>query len=180
MVGVDTLNPGQHDLRAHAGFKNLVWKAPLIGQHPFVARTNTGQSAGVGFAIPVGTLSRIVPQLIRQGKVVRPDAGIARVYQSDAGLVVAELAPDGPAERAGLRGFKIIRERRRQGPFTVETSRVDRAGADLIVAVAGQAVRTADDFLSAVESRNPGDQVLISVQREGHQLDVTVVLDAEK
>lgn len=151
----------------------------LIGMTTAIA-SRTGQSAGVGFAIPVGTLSRIVPQLIRQGKVVRPDAGIARVYQSDAGLVVAELAPDGPAERAGLRGFKIIRERRRQGPFTVETSRVDRAGADLIVAVAGQAVRTADDFLSAVESRNPGDQVLISVQREGHQLDVTVVLDAEK
>jgi S1-C subfamily serine protease len=151
----------------------------LIGMTTAIA-SRTGQSAGVGFAIPVGTLSRIVPQLIRQGKVVRPDAGIARVYQSDAGLVVAELAPDGPAERAGLRGFKIIRERRRQGPFTVETSRVDRAGADLIVAVAGQAVRTADDFLSAVESRNPGDQVLICVQREGHQLDVTVVLDAEK
>jgi S1-C subfamily serine protease len=151
----------------------------LIGMTTAIA-SRTGQSAGVGFAIPVGTLSRIVPQLIRQGKVVRPDAGIARVFQSDAGLVVAELAPDGPAERAGLRGFKVVRERRRQGPFMVETSRVDRSGADLIIAVAGQTVRTADDFLSAVESRNPGDQVLITVQREGHQLDVPVVLDAEK
>jgi S1-C subfamily serine protease len=121
-----------------------------------------------------------VPQLITQGKVVRPDAGIARVYQSDAGLVVAELTPDGPAERAGLRGFKVIRERRRQGPFTTETTRVDRSGADLIVAVAGQAVRTADDFLSAIESRNPGDQVLITVEREGHRLDVSLVLEAEK
>jgi S1-C subfamily serine protease len=142
--------------------------------------SRTGQSAGVGFAIPVGTLSRIVPQLTQHGKVVRPDAGIARVYQSDAGLVVAELAPEGPAERAGIRGFRVIRERKRQGPFTVETARVDRAGADVIVAVAGQAVRTADDFLSAVESRNPGDQVLITVSREGHKLDVPVVLDAEK
>jgi S1-C subfamily serine protease len=62
----------------------------------------------------------------------------------------------------------------------VETTRVDRAGADLIVAVAGHDVRTADDFLSAVESRNPGEQVLITVQREGHQLDVPVLLDAEK
>jgi S1-C subfamily serine protease len=151
----------------------------LIGMTTAIA-SRTGQSAGVGFAIPVGTLTRIVPQLIAQGKVVRPDAGIARVYQSDAGLVVAELAPDGPAERAGIRGFKVIRERRRQGPFTVETTRVDRAGADLIVAVAGQAVRTADDFLSAVESRNPGEQVLIAVQREGHKLEIPVLLDAEK
>jgi S1-C subfamily serine protease len=142
--------------------------------------SRTGQSAGVGFAIPVGTLTRIVPQLIAQGKVVRPDAGIARVYQSDAGLVVAEVTPDGPAERAGVRGFKVIKERRRQGPFTVETTRVDRSGADLIVAVAGQGVRTADDFLSAVESRNPGEQVLLTVQREGHQLDIPVILDAEK
>jgi S1-C subfamily serine protease len=151
----------------------------LIGMTTAIA-SRTGQSAGVGFAIPVGTLTRIVPQLVKHGKVVRPDAGIARVYQSDAGLLVAELAPDGPAERAGMRGFKVIRERRRQGPFTVETARVDRSGADLIVAVAGQAVRTADDFLSAVESRNPGDQVLITVQREGHKIDVPVVLDAEK
>jgi len=151
----------------------------LIGMTTAIA-SRTGQSAGVGFAIPVGTLARIVPQLIQRGKVVRPDAGISRVYQSDAGLVVAELAPDGPAERAGMRGFKVIRERRRQGPFMVETQRVERSGADLIVAVAGQAVRTADDFLSAVESRNPGDQVLITVQREGHQLDVPLILDAEK
>jgi S1-C subfamily serine protease len=151
----------------------------LIGMTTAIA-SRTGQSAGVGFAIPVGTLTRIVPPLIAQGKVVRPDVGIARVYQSDAGLVVAELAPDGPAERAGIRGFKVIRERRRQGPFTVETTRVDRSGADLIVAVAGQAVRTADDFLSAVESRNPGEQVLITVQREGHQLEIPVLLAAEK
>ena len=151
----------------------------LIGMTTAIA-SRTGQSAGVGFAIPVGTLQRIVPQLIKQGRVVRPEAGIARVYQSDAGLVVAELAPDGPAERAGIRGFKVVRERRRQGPFVVESARVDRSGADLIVAVAGQAVRTADDFLSAVESRNPGEQILITVSREGHQLDIPVVLDAEK
>jgi S1-C subfamily serine protease len=134
----------------------------------------------VGFAIPVGTLARIVPQLIQRGKVTRPDAGIARVYQTDQGLLVAALAPDGPAERAGVRGFRVVRERRRQGPFVAEFERVDRSGADLIVAVAGQPVRTADDFLSAIESRNPGDQVTITVEREGHRLDVPVILDAEK
>ena len=151
----------------------------LIGMTTAIA-SRTGQSSGVGFAIPVGTLVRIVPQLIQRGKVIRPDAGISRVYQTDAGLLVATLAPGGPAERAGIRGFKVLRERRRQGPFMVETERVDRGGADLVVAVAGQAVKSADDFLSAVESKNPGDSVLISVVREGHRLDIPVVLDAEK
>jgi S1-C subfamily serine protease len=151
----------------------------LIGMNTAIA-SRTGQSAGVGFAIPVSTLARIVPQLIQRGKVIRPDAGIARVYQTDAGLVVAAVSPGGPAERAGIRGFRVVRERRRQGPFMVETERVDRSGADLIVAFSGQPVRTADDFLSAVESRNPGDHVLVSVIREGHQLDVPLVLGAEQ
>lgn len=167
------INPG------NSGGPLLDSGSRLIGMNTAIA-SRTGQSSGVGFAIPVGTLARIVPQLIQRGKVVRPDAGISRVYQTDAGLVVATLTPEGPAERAGLRGFKIVRERRRQGPFVMDFERVDRSGADLIVAVAGQPVRTADDFLSAVESKNPGDQVLISVRREGHQLDVPVVLDAEK
>jgi S1-C subfamily serine protease len=167
------INPG------NSGGPLLDSGSRLIGMNTAIA-SRTGQSAGVGFAIPVGTLARIVPQLIERGKVIRPDAGISRVYQSDAGLVVATLTAGGPAERAGLRGFKVVRERRRQGPFTMEFERVDRSGADLIVAVGGQAVRTADDFLSAVESKNPGDQVLITVQREGHRLDIPVVLDAEK
>jgi len=151
----------------------------LIGMTTAIA-SRTGQSAGVGFAIPVGTLARVVPQLIRQGKVIRPDAGITRVHQTDAGLLVAALAPGGAAERAGVRGFRVVRERRRQGPFMVETERIDRSGADLVVAVSGQPVKTADDFLTAIETRNPGDQVLLTVVREGHRLDVPVTLDAEK
>jgi S1-C subfamily serine protease len=167
------INPG------NSGGPLLDSGSRLIGMNTAIA-SRTGQSSGVGFAIPVGTLARIVPQLIQRGKVIRPDAGIARVYQSDKGLLVAALTPEGPSERAGMRGFKVVRERRRQGPFVAEFERVDRSGADLIVAVAGETVRTADDFLAAIESRNPGDQVLIAVEREGHRLELPVVLDAEK
>ena len=167
------INPG------NSGGPLLDSSSQLIGMNTAIA-SRTGQSSGVGFAIPVGTLARIVPQLIRMGKVVRPDAGISRVYQTDRGLLIAALSPEGPAERAGVRGFKVIRERRRQGPFVAEFERIDRTGADLVVAVAGQAVKTADDFLSAIDAKNPGDQVLITVEREGHRLDVPLVLDAEK
>jgi S1-C subfamily serine protease len=163
------INPG------NSGGPLLDSQGLLIGMNTAIA-SRTGQSAGVSFAIPVGTLQRIVPQLILKGRVTRADAGIARVLQTDTGLLVAGLVPDGPAERAGIRGFKVVRERRRQGPFMAEYTRVDRSGADTIVAVAGEAIRTADDFLSAVESSKPGERVLITVEREGRRLDVAVVL----
>jgi S1-C subfamily serine protease len=167
------INPG------NSGGPLLDSRGQLIGMTTAIA-SRTGQSSGVGFAIPVGTLQRIVPQLITQGRVIRPDAGIARVYQSETGLMVAAVIPDGPAERAGIRGFRVVREKRRQGPFVAEFERVDRSGADLILAVDGQSVKTADDFLAAVESRNPGDKVLVRVRREGHELDIPVMLGTEK
>ena len=108
------INPG------NSGGPLLDSSSRLIGMNTAIA-SRTGQSSGVGFAIPVGTLARIVPPLIERGKVIRADAGVARVYQTDHGLVVASLVPDGPAEHAGMRGFKVVRERRRQGPFLAET-----------------------------------------------------------
>jgi S1-C subfamily serine protease len=154
------INPG------NSGGPLLDNEGLLIGMNTAIA-SRTGQSSGVGFAIPVGTLARIVPQLIQRGRVIRPEAGISRVYQTDGGLLVAALVPNGPAERAGMRGFRIVRER------------VDRSGADLITAVGGEPVKTADDFLSGIESKNPGDRVLISVEREGHRLDIPLTLGAE-
>lgn len=167
------INPG------NSGGPLLDSSSRLIGMNTAIA-SRTGQSSGVGFAIPVGTLSRIVPQLIERGKVIRPDIGVARVYQTDRGLLVAALVPGGPAERAGMRGFKVVRERRRQGPFFTEIERVDRTGADRIVGVAGSDVTTVDDLLSIVESKNPGDEILVSVEREGLRLDLAVTLDAEQ
>ena len=134
--------------------------------------TTSGQSSGVGFAIPVSLISRVVPQLLKYHKVIRPESGIEKVYQTDKGLLIAEMRPNGPAERAGLRGPKITKSRR--GPFTVKSE--DRTAADLIVAIDEQKVVTADDFLSYVEGKRPGDDVLLTVVREGRRLQLPLKL----
>ena len=89
------------------------------------------------------------------------------MYQTERGLLVATLLPDGAAERAGIRGFRMVRESRRQGPFVAEFERVDRSNADLIVGVDNAAIDTVDDFLTAIESKTPGDRVLIAVEKAG-------------
>jgi S1-C subfamily serine protease len=108
--------------------------------------------------------------------VIRPVIGITHVYESDQGLVVINVVPGGPADRAGLQGFRVVRERR--GAFVFES--IDRSSADLIVAVDGQQVRTRDDLLDIVERRQPGDRVMVTVIRELRPVDVPVVLGSNE
>ena len=147
----------------------------LIGMNTAIA-SPTGANTGVGFAIPVNIIGRVVPQLIEKGRVIRPDIGITRVYQTEQGLVIATLAEGGPAERAGVRGFRVVRQQKRKGPFSYEETRIDRNYADMIVAVDGQRVKKADDLLSAIERKRPGEEVLLTVVREGREINVSVVL----
>jgi S1-C subfamily serine protease len=165
------INPG------NSGGPLLDSHGRLIGVNTAIASPN-GQSAGVGFAIPVANIARVVPQLIERGRVIRPDAGITHVYPTERGLVIAAMAPGGPAEQAGLRGFRVVRQRRRQGPLTYETRTVDRDSADLIVAVDGEKISTPEDFLSLIESKEPGAEVVITVVREGREMNVPVRLSA--
>ena len=154
---------------------------PLLDSHGRVIGINTaiasrtGQSAGVGFAIPVNLINRVAPQLIQHGRVIRPDIGIQRVYETEHGLLIARLTPNGSAERAGLRGPRVVRTRR--GPFVVE--RIDRSAADLIVEADGKKVETVDDFLSYIESKKPGQQVELTIIREGRRLRVPVMLGGD-
>ncbi|MDX1970049.1 MAG: trypsin-like peptidase domain-containing protein [Planctomycetaceae bacterium] len=147
----------------------------LIGINTAIA-TTSGQSAGVGFAIPVSLVQRVVPQLLKHGRVIRAETGISRVFQTDEGLMIAELKTGGAAERAGLKGPKVTRMRR--GPFTVE--RVDRSAADIIVAVDGEKTTTVEDFLSYIDQRRPGETVEIEVVRDGQKVRVRVQLTASE
>ncbi len=147
----------------------------LIGINTAIA-TTSGQSAGVGFAIPVSLVQRVVPQLLKHGRVIRAETGISRVFQTDEGLMIAELKSGGAAERAGLKGPKVTRTRR--GPFTVE--RVDRSAADIIVAVDGEKTTTVEDFLSYIDQRRPGETVEIEVVRDGQRVRVRVQLTASE
>lgn len=159
------INPG------NSGGPLLDTTGCLIGINTAIA-SKTGQNSGVGFAIPIALISRIVPQIIRHGKVVRPEVGISRVYQTERGLLVAKIIPGGPADRAGLQGPAYGTKRR--GLFNVET--VDRSAADLIIAVNGEKVVTADDFLGLIEAHAPGDIVKLTIVRQGRQIQVPIQL----
>lgn len=159
----------------NSGGPLLNTRGQLIGMNTAIM-SSSGDSAGVGFAIPVSTLERIVPQLIEGGRVLRPTIGISRVYENDAGLLIVSVVSGGPAEQAGLQGFRLITKTLRQGPYRYEQSSIDTSAADLIHSVDGQPVRTADDLLSQIEKRQPGDTVQLGIERNGSQLNVAVVL----
>jgi S1-C subfamily serine protease len=160
-----SINPG------NSGGPLLDLHGRLIGINTAIA-SRTGQSAGVGFAIPVNLVSRVVPELITHGRVYRAEIGIQRVFETENGLLVEQLTPNGPAEQAGVKGPTLLRQRR--GPFVFE--RLDRSTADLIVAVDGKNVKTVADFREAIESLKPGDIVQLAVLRKDQRLDIRVQL----
>ena len=160
-----SINPG------NSGGPLLDLHGRLIGINTAIA-SRTGQSAGVGFAIPVNLVSRVVPELITHGRVYRAEIGIQRVFETETGLLVEQLTPNGPAEQAGVKGPTLLRQRR--GPFVFE--RLDRSTADLIVAVDGKNVKTVADFREAIESLKPGDIVQLAVLRKDQRLDIRVQL----
>ncbi len=163
------INPG------NSGGPLLDGRGRLIGMNTAIA-SRSGQSSGVGFAIPVNAIARVVPQLIKNGKIIRPETGISRVFQTDKGLLIATLAPNGPAQAAGLRGIQVVKQKKQRGPFIYETETLDRTKADLIVGVNGTPIKTADDFLTTIEMHQPGEEVTLNVVREGRDTAVKLRL----
>jgi S1-C subfamily serine protease len=163
--------------QGNSGGPLLNARGELIGMNTAIA-TRSGDNAGIGFAIPVNTVSRVVPQLIATGRVARPTIGILQVFETERGLLIVNMTPNGPAEQAGLRGSRVERRRVRKGFGVFEQESVDHSQADLILSIDGQKVERADDLLSVIETKKGGDTVLLTILRSGKSIQVPVTLGA--
>jgi acyl-phosphate glycerol 3-phosphate acyltransferase len=134
------------------------------------------QSSGIGFAIPINIVKRVVPQLIAHGAVLRPNLGIAKVLPTELGLMIVMVEADGPALQAGLRGPQVQRFEQNGWAF----QKVDNSAADTIVGIDNQPVHSVDDLLSYVETKKPGQVVTLSVLRQGKLTKVPVKLAESK
>ncbi len=170
MIQTDAaMNPG------NSGGPLLNTSAEMIGMCVAI-RSAVGQSSGVGFAIPVDRVKRFVPELIEHGRIIRAYHGIVVLNETARGLRIAKLAADGPAEKAGLRGFRVTKRYERRGAAVYEIKELDKDHADFLVAIDGKAVRSHTEFLAIMDAHAPGDRVVFTVRREGELLDVPVVL----
>jgi len=158
------INPG------NSGGPLLDSSGRLIGVNTAIQSTS-GSSAGIGFAVPVDTVNRIVPQLISKGRAARPDPGfdpLPEAYRSafevPQGVVVLQVRRGSAADRAGLKG--ITRSGRR---FVL---------GDIILGVEGQAAPDFDRFLDLLESSALGSTVQLEVSRQGRKLHVPLKLEA--
>lgn len=131
----------------------------------------SGAYAGIGFAVPVDTVNRIVPELIKYGKVIRPGLGVSLIPDQIArrwgikGVIIGRVTKGSAAERAGLHGTK-----------ETFTGRIELG--DIIVAIDGKPVVLLDDFMGALERHAVGDRVTLDVIRGNNQLRVAVTLQA--
>ena len=158
------INPG------NSGGPLLDSSGRLIGVNTAIY-SPSGASVGIGFAVPVDTVTRLVPQLITRGRVV--EAGIGATYIPERfnaalgieGVALADVAPDGPAARAGLQGAQMTRSRR-------------VLLGDRIIAVDGKPVRSEDDLRDAFEAAGVGATVTLTVVRHGATRHVRLQLVA--
>lgn len=166
------MNPG------NSGGPLLNTQGQMIGMCVAIA-TNSGQNSGVGFAIPIDRITHFVPELIQNGRVVHANIGIVEVVETELGLVIRRLSPGGPAEQAGLEGYRKIVQRHRQGGITYETVTIDRSHADRILAVEGEPMRSGVRFRDKIWEYQPGDVIQITVLRDGKKIEIPVTLGSD-
>ena len=136
----------------------------------------SGASAGIGFAIPVDTVNRVVPHLIEHGRYIRPTLGITadddiseRLLEEMGvtGVLVLRVQTGTAAERAGLRGTRV-------------TSDGGIVAGDVILAVDGRSVTRVSELMDRLEHLEIGDRVELTIYRNGARQTVSAVLGASR
>jgi S1-C subfamily serine protease len=150
------INPG------NSGGPLLDSAGRLIGVNTAIY-SPSGGNIGIGFAIPVDEVNRVVPQLIKNGKLLRPGLGVqiledrsAQELGVDKGAVVLNVYPNSPASRAGLRPTRL----RPDGGVRL---------GDVIIAIDDKPVEKANDFFDILEQYKIGDTVTLTVLRRGEE-----------
>lgn len=163
MIQTDaSINPG------NSGGPLLDSRGYLIGMNTMIF-SKSGTSAGIGFAVPVNTIKRVVGQIIKFGRVKQPALGVS-VFSDDVmrqlgleGVLIRSVIPGSGAQSAGLKG----------------TSR-DRAGniilGDIIVAINGQKIRNYDDLYNSLENMAIGQTVEVEILRDNKRLKFSLKL----
>ncbi|WP_249383831.1 trypsin-like peptidase domain-containing protein [Chitinivorax sp. B] len=135
----------------------------------------SGANAGIGFAVPVDTVNKVVPQIIRYGKFLRPAIGIhideawnQRLTRmlNVSGVVILRVAPGSAAERAGLRGVVMSR----QGAITA---------GDIITAIEGTPVDSVSKMSARLDDFDIGARIRLTVLRQGKLVELSVTLQSE-
>jgi len=159
------INPG------NSGGPLLDSAGRLIGVNTQIA-SPSGASAGIGFAIPVDEVNRIVPRLIKDGRFVRPALGVTagppnlqRALNLPKGVAIVQVGAGTPAAKAGLLAF-------RRG------SKGEVVGGDVITAVNDEPVADLDEMLTQLERRQPGETVTLTLWRGGQTRKQSAVLAA--
>lgn len=152
----------------------------VIGMNTAIASVSGGNT-GVGFAVPINTIKRIIPQLIEFGRAIRGTLGISVFFKTEDGLGVGKVIEGGPAAEAGLQGLRIerIRERRADG-YIVDYLRPNRDQTDKLISIAGRIIKTTDDYQAAMDSQKPGDVVDVVCERAGRRRTVKIRLGIEQ
>jgi S1-C subfamily serine protease len=135
-------------------------------------------NVGIGFAVPVDTAKDVIPQLRKDGRVQRAFLGVSTSsidgaledlnLPSEDGALIQIVEPDSPATRAGLRGGTSKRE--------VDGGKTVHVGGDIIKAVDGDKVKTAEELSAAISKHKPGDRIELQILRDGTRRTVEVRL----